>query len=57
MTRKELEPCPSPPNESGFCGNQREIHRLTGKYCEAKNEGIHHEVAVDICRKKQELLK
>jgi hypothetical protein len=57
MTHKDLDPCPSPPNESGFCGSQRDIQKRTGKYCEAKNEGIHHEVAVDICKKKQELLK
>lgn len=52
-----LEPCPSPPNANGFCGSQRQIYDLTGKLCEAKSEGIHHERAAEICRQKKELLR
>lgn len=53
----KFEPCPSPPNDNGFCGSQSDIYDRTGKYCEAKNEGVHHERAAEICRIKKEMLK
>ena len=52
-----IEPCPSPPNENGFCGNAADIYKRTGKYCEAKNPGLSHIRAVEICQLKQEMLK
>jgi hypothetical protein len=54
---KVLEPCPSPPNEKGFCGSAGDIYDRTGKICEAKNQGTPHARAAEICRMKKELLK
>jgi hypothetical protein len=53
---KALFPCPSPPNDKGYCGSQGEIYDRTGQVCEAKNPAIHHEQAAEICRKKKGML-
>jgi hypothetical protein len=50
-----LEPCPSPPDEHGFCGNSADIFKRTGKYCEAKSANIHHQRAAEICQLKKEM--
>jgi hypothetical protein len=52
-----IEPCPSPPDENGFCGDVESIYVRTGKYCEAKNQNLRHDRAVEICRLKKEMLK
>jgi hypothetical protein len=52
-----LEPCPNPPDEHGFCGNNDSIYKKTGKFCEAKSPTIHHQRAAEICQLKQEMLK
>jgi hypothetical protein len=51
-----FDPCPSPPNDKGYCGSQGEIYDRTGQVCEAKNPTIHHEQAAEICRKKKGML-
>ena len=52
-----IEPCPSPPDATGFCGNLDSIYKKTGKYCEAKNPNLNHIRAVEICQLKQEMLR
>lgn len=53
----DLEPCPSPPNDNGFCGSQSDIYDRTGKYCEAKKDSVPHAIAAEICAKKQGMLR